>query len=248
MDEPLGALDRELRLRMTVELRRIDSQLGTTFVYVTHDRDEALSMSDRVALMHDGVIEGVGTPHSLFTQPASRFVASFFGSHNILPATVSSGIAADPPPGQGRPTKVRCLGQVVEVNSWSELAPGGDALVAVPTEALRMTETAEPSLVVEGHVDQLIYLGQHQELFFTTEAGSDMIAHLALVNTVPKERGNWFACTLKRHAGGGAAGLKPCSWPSAGRRVLAAEFRPPGSGRGEAVVGRPGMIVWVGPR
>ncbi len=189
MDEPLGALDRELRLRMTVELRRIHSQLGTTFVYVTHDRDEALSMSDRVALMHDGVIEGVGTPHSLFTQPASRFVASFFGSHNILPATVLSGIAADPPPGQGRPTKVRCLGQVVEVNSWSELAPGGDALVAVPTEALRMTETAEPSLVVEGHVDQLIYLGQHQELFFTTEAGSDMIAHLALGEHCPEERG-----------------------------------------------------------
>jgi putative spermidine/putrescine transport system ATP-binding protein len=189
MDEPLGALDRELRRRMTVELRRIHSQLGTTFVYVTHDRDEALSMSDRVALMHNGVIEGVGTPHSLFTQPSSRFVASFFGSHNILPATVVSGSTVEPLPGQGRPTKVRCLGQVIEVNSWTELTSGGDVLVAVPTEALRTTESAETSLLVEGHVDQLIYLGQYQELFFKTEAGDDMTARLALNEQCPQERG-----------------------------------------------------------
>jgi ABC-type Fe3+/spermidine/putrescine transport system ATPase subunit len=86
MDEPLGALDRELRERMMVEIRRIHQEVGVTALYVTHDREEALTLSDRIAIMRDGVLEGVGTPAELLTVPPSRFIASFFGGHTILPA------------------------------------------------------------------------------------------------------------------------------------------------------------------
>src|SRR5439155_7542273 len=86
MDETLGALDRELRIRMAAELRRINRDLGTTVVYVTHDREEAMTLADRVAIMHLGLIDAVGSPHDLFSVPPTRFVASVFCVHHFLPA------------------------------------------------------------------------------------------------------------------------------------------------------------------
>ncbi len=88
MDEPLGALDRQLRVDMTEEIRRLHRELGTTIVYVTHDRDEALALSDRVTVMRDGLIVESDTPQQLFAQPASAFVARFFGDARIIPTAV----------------------------------------------------------------------------------------------------------------------------------------------------------------
>ncbi|NHN91786.1 ABC transporter ATP-binding protein [Acetobacter sicerae] len=84
LDEPLGALDLKLRREMQVELKKIQKQTGITFVYVTHDQEEALSMSDRIAVFSEGVIEQIGTPEELYERPASGFVARFIGSSNIL--------------------------------------------------------------------------------------------------------------------------------------------------------------------
>ncbi|GBQ21494.1 nitrate/sulfonate/bicarbonate transporter ATP-binding protein [Acetobacter estunensis NRIC 0472] len=84
LDEPLGALDLKLRREMQVELKRIQKQTGITFVYVTHDQEEALSMSDRIAVFSEGRLEQVGTPQELYEHPASTFVACFIGSSNIL--------------------------------------------------------------------------------------------------------------------------------------------------------------------
>ncbi len=84
LDEPLGALDVKLRKQMQLELKRIQTELGTTFVYVTHDQDEALAMSDRIAVMSDGRIEQVGTPREIYEQPETAFVADFIGSLNVL--------------------------------------------------------------------------------------------------------------------------------------------------------------------
>src|SRR6202008_4701187 len=83
-DEPLGALDRALRDRMQVELRRLHRTLGVTFVYVTHDQDEALTMSDRIVVMRDGRIEQIGTPDDVYARPATEFVATFVGRANLL--------------------------------------------------------------------------------------------------------------------------------------------------------------------
>src|SRR5258708_21309404 len=84
LDEPLGALDLKLRQAMQVELKRIQREVGITFVYVTHDQNEALTMSDRIAVMNDGIIEQLGSPRDIYEHPASRFVAGFIGTSNLL--------------------------------------------------------------------------------------------------------------------------------------------------------------------
>ena len=88
MDEPLGALDKQLRESLQLEMRRLHADLGITFIYVTHDQEEALTMSDRVAVMHEGLIAQVGTPEDLYDRPCDRFVASFIGESNFLPGVV----------------------------------------------------------------------------------------------------------------------------------------------------------------
>src|SRR6185369_670562 len=90
LDEPLGALDLKLRKRLQVELKRIQMDVGITFVYVTHDQEEALTMSDRIAVMHGGRIEQVGPPEDLYDRPATGFVADFIGTTNLLSGTVEA--------------------------------------------------------------------------------------------------------------------------------------------------------------
>ena len=88
MDEPLGALDKQLRENLQLEMRRLHADLGITFIYVTHDQEEALTMSDRIAVMNEGLVAQVGRPEDLYDRPSSRFVASFIGESNFLPAIV----------------------------------------------------------------------------------------------------------------------------------------------------------------
>jgi ABC-type Fe3+/spermidine/putrescine transport system ATPase subunit len=93
LDEPLGALDLKLRQRLQIELSQIHRDVGTTFVYVTHDQEEAMSMADRIAVMNDGRVEQLGTPEEIYRRPASRFVADFIGDSNFFTATVDGGSA-----------------------------------------------------------------------------------------------------------------------------------------------------------
>jgi spermidine/putrescine transport system ATP-binding protein len=90
LDEPLAALDLKLRQAMQLELKRIQREVGITFIFVTHDQEEALTMSDRIAVMSQGHVEQIGTPEEIYSRPASVFVAGFIGSANLLPATVDS--------------------------------------------------------------------------------------------------------------------------------------------------------------
>ncbi|MBP9500546.1 MAG: ABC transporter ATP-binding protein [Candidatus Promineofilum sp.] len=89
LDEPLGALDLKLRRAMQIELKHIQSEVGITFIYVTHDQEEAMTMSDRIGIMSEGVLQQVGSPHDVYEKPANRFVADFIGETNFLPATVA---------------------------------------------------------------------------------------------------------------------------------------------------------------
>ena len=84
LDEPLGALDLQLRRMMQTELKRLQKKLGITFIYITHDQEEALNMSDRIAVMRDGLFEQLGTPNEIYDRPKTAFVARFVGSANIL--------------------------------------------------------------------------------------------------------------------------------------------------------------------
>ncbi len=89
LDEPLGALDLKLRKAMQLELKQIQSEVGITFIYVTHDQEEAITMSDRIAVMHDGVIQQIGTPRDIYDHPANRFVADFIGETNFVTGRVA---------------------------------------------------------------------------------------------------------------------------------------------------------------
>lgn len=90
LDEPMSALDAKLRKAMQVELKRIQSQVGITFLYVTHDQEEAMTMSDRIVVMHQGRIEGIGSPRDVYDHPETEFVATFLGASNLLPGTMGA--------------------------------------------------------------------------------------------------------------------------------------------------------------
>jgi ABC-type Fe3+/spermidine/putrescine transport system ATPase subunit len=108
LDEPLGALDLKLRKRLQVELAQIHREVGTVFVYVTHDQEEALALSDRIAVMRDGRIEQIGSPEEVYRRPRSRFVAEFIGESNFIPADLVRAAAGDEalPAGASRGTEV----------------------------------------------------------------------------------------------------------------------------------------------
>jgi spermidine/putrescine transport system ATP-binding protein len=155
LDEPLGALDARLRVDLQVELKRIQETLGITFVYVTHDQDEALTMSDRVAVMRGGRIEQCGEPQAIYEEPATAFVANFLGSSNLIPATVSADGGDGCRLGLGAFTLRAARGTVTR----------GDALAMIRPERVRLGahgEAGENRL--PGMVEEVVYLGFHREL------------------------------------------------------------------------------------
>ncbi|WJN58460.1 ABC transporter ATP-binding protein [Pseudomonas sp. SO81] len=123
LDEPLGALDLKLREQMQSELKKLQRQLGITFIFVTHDQGEALSMSDRVAVFNKGRIEQVDTPRNLYMNPASAFVAEFVGTSNVLKGELAQQLNGSPRPVSIRPEHVRlCDGSTL---GGDEVAIGG---------------------------------------------------------------------------------------------------------------------------
>jgi putative spermidine/putrescine transport system ATP-binding protein len=151
MDEPLGALDRELRIHMAAELRRIHEELRTTVVYVTHDREEALTLSDRIAILHQGMLEAVDTPPTLYTRPSSRFVATFFAGHNVLPARLL-GIS-------GTRATVECLGQSVEADACGRVEGAEEVWLVVPAQAIRFSPGGGAALRIDATMIETLYMG-----------------------------------------------------------------------------------------
>jgi putative spermidine/putrescine transport system ATP-binding protein len=153
MDEPLGALDRELRIRMAAELRRIHRELRTTVVYVTHDREEAMTLSDRVTIMQHGRLEALDTPQVFFSRPPTRFVATFFGGHNLLPAQVRGAVT-------NGSVCVECLGQEIVADVGGELRGATEVWLAVPPAAIQVRPTGCREFAVGARVDETLYIGQ----------------------------------------------------------------------------------------
>ncbi len=135
LDEPLGALDKKLREEMQVELRQLQRKVGITFVFVTHDQEEALTMADRIAVMGDGKIVQVDTPSALYENPASIEVAEFIGNINLLSGTVESA-------GQNILIDVGQAGQLNVPEGQSPVHPGDKVALAVRPEKLRITNEA----------------------------------------------------------------------------------------------------------
>jgi putative spermidine/putrescine transport system ATP-binding protein len=180
MDEPLGALDRELRVRMTGELRRIQQELNTTLVYVTHDRDEALTLSDRIAILRDGLIEGQGTPQELYDHPESRFVATFFGWHNIVDVDVVHSTDSQ--------AAINWQGQLTAVPTRTPAQPGRHGLV-VPTRALKLARDGHDGPELTGEVIETLYMGDEVRARIRLAGGETLVAHLSIheIRPVPGE-------------------------------------------------------------
>jgi spermidine/putrescine ABC transporter ATP-binding subunit len=132
MDEPLGALDRQLRENLQLEMRRLHADLGITFIYVTHDQEEALTMSDRIAVMNAGLVAQVGPPADLYDRPISRFVAAFIGESNFLPAVVR-GIEHDV-------VVAECEGAIIRALSPSRPAMGEAVVLTTRPERIRFAD------------------------------------------------------------------------------------------------------------
>ena len=147
LDEPLGALDLKLRHRLQIELAQIHRDVGTTFVYVTHDQEEAMSMATRIAVMSEGLIQQIGTPSEIYYRPRSRFVADFIGESNFLDVSTESG-AARLQDGRGVPCSV---------NGWQG---GRRATLMIRPEVVRLFAPHEaPDGAIGGRIVQTSFLG-----------------------------------------------------------------------------------------
>jgi spermidine/putrescine transport system ATP-binding protein len=180
LDEPLGALDLKLRKEMQLELKALQREVGITFVYVTHDQEEALTMSDVIVVMRDGRIQQMGDPAELYERPVNRFVADFIGTSNFIKASV---VSAD---GASRRATVRTaqgltLSGAVTATGTTPTA-GADVIVAVRPERIEVVPAAMDNAaasgwtVVPGRIRQGTYLGDQTEYRIDTDAVGELVA------------------------------------------------------------------------
>jgi spermidine/putrescine transport system ATP-binding protein len=174
LDEPLSALDLKLRQAMQIELKRIQREVGITFVFVTHDQEEALTMSDRIAVMREGRVEQVGTPEEIYHSPATVFVAGFIGRANLLAAAVEQV--------HGTRAVVRLAGDHrVEVPLGDgEFRPGGAGVVMLRPERIKLTRTpAEPRwCAIPVRVGDIIFQGPVLRCLLRDVADGEIVAHI----------------------------------------------------------------------
>jgi spermidine/putrescine transport system ATP-binding protein len=169
LDEPLGALDAKLRRSLKVELKALQEEVGITFLYVTHDQEEALTMSDRLAVMRDGKIVQIGAPADVYEQPADTYVADFLGVSNLMAVDVVSR-------GPGNRCEVRLGDSRLEVEHGGTDAPD-QAHAVIRPERVRIEDygSAGPNRV-PAMVERLVYLGSATQVFLRLAAGTDIQA------------------------------------------------------------------------
>ena len=165
LDEPLSALDLKLRKEMQVELKRLQTETGITFIFVTHDQEEALTMSDRVGVMSAGKLQQVGSPKDIYTRPVNRFVASFIGETSFLPATVvARGVRLS-------------TGDVVEVATAAMGGATGAVTLTVRPEQVRIVGAGEAG-AISARVKFLVYFGTDTHCHLALADGTEVVARV----------------------------------------------------------------------
>lgn len=172
LDEPLAALDLKLREAMQLELKRIQREVGITFVFVTHDQGEALTMSDRIAVMSEGVVEQIGSPEEIYHRPSSLFVAGFIGSANLLPGTATGR--------DGDDIVVELeSGPTVRATPGRVPANGDPVSVMIRPERLQVAVTTGPDgRTIAGVIRQLIFQGASARLQLELADGTEIVAYV----------------------------------------------------------------------
>jgi spermidine/putrescine transport system ATP-binding protein len=182
LDEPLGALDLKLRKEMQLELKSLQHEVGITFVYVTHDQEEALTMSDRIAVMNEGKVQQVADPATLYELPKNRFVAKFIGQTNVFSGTVESASA-------DRVTLRTRAGSSIEAVApeGETVEAGSEAQAAVRPEKVRFG--GEGDNVVPVRIKQVVYLGVSTQYIGELEGGGTLVLYQQNVHegTGPRE-------------------------------------------------------------
>jgi spermidine/putrescine transport system ATP-binding protein len=164
LDEPLGALDLQLRKQMQVELKQIQREVGITFIYVTHDQEEALTMSDRIAVMNDGVVQQCGKPEDVYERPEKPFVAGFIGISNLLDGQVQDG-------------GVRlATGALVPVALPDGCGQGDEVHLSVRPEKIWLAEFEDDMVVLDGTLVETVYLGTTTQYIVELAPGARVVA------------------------------------------------------------------------
>ena len=167
LDEPMGALDKKLREQMQLELRQLQKGVGITFVFVTHDQEEALSMSDRIAVMSNGKVLEVGSPTDLYERPTNRFVASFLGAMNLMEGEIKSRR------GTACVVETDRLGLLQADAPGQDFAPGEKISVGIRPENISILPATsadvdpEESQTVQGVITNMAYLGDRSHIYVT---------------------------------------------------------------------------------
>ncbi len=168
LDEPLGALDLQLRRQMQAELKKMQQQLGITFIYITHDQEEALNMSDRIALMRAGRFVQLDTPHNLYEHPATAFAATFIGETNLLEGTVT-GI-------KGNEVMLDIGGFSVPAKTEDWVVPGQKLCLCVRAERLHYTRKTPDSTCLQGTFIESHYAGSDRTATIQLRSGQTLLA------------------------------------------------------------------------
>lgn len=173
LDEPLSALDAKLRQNLLIELDQIHDKVGITFIYVTHDQSEALSVSDRIAVMNKGKVLQIGTPYEIYEAPSTRFVAQFIGESNSYPCTV---LSSEPFEGEYLiRVDVPALQAVISVTDYESQAIGAELDFTVRPEKVRIStnpprSTAKELNIFKGVVDEPVYSGFQSKFYVKLES------------------------------------------------------------------------------
>ncbi|MEH7480837.1 ABC transporter ATP-binding protein [Neobacillus drentensis] len=163
LDEPLGALDLKLRKEMQLELKHLQQSLGITFIYVTHDQEEALTMSDRIAVMYDGSIAQLDTPEEIYYHPKTAFVADFIGETNMLKGKVSNI--------QGDQAIIDLFGHKFPVDHKQEFSLEGEVNVSIRPETLVVSED---EALLSGTVKEMIFVGSNRKVVLELSGGQEL--------------------------------------------------------------------------
>jgi spermidine/putrescine transport system ATP-binding protein len=175
LDEPLGSLDLQLRKQMQIELKQIQRTVGITFIYVTHDQEEALTMSDRIAVMNEAVLQQCGTPEEIYERPANAFVAGFIGISNLLPGQVEDhGVRLQ-------------TGKVIPAEIDAGIPDGSTVFVCVRPEKLRIGVQENGQASVEGTVVETVYLGTATQYLVEVAPGLRLVAIQNNVHTATSD-------------------------------------------------------------
>jgi spermidine/putrescine transport system ATP-binding protein len=179
LDEPLGALDLKLRQVMQIELKRIQREVGITFIYVTHDQEEALTMSDRIAVMNEGRVEQIGSPQEIYHSPASVFVANFIGIANLLPGVVTR-VGAD-----RVSVKLAGDGEVSLSAGADPVAQGAGVTVMVRPERLRLAGKDADTSGMPVTIQHVVFQGPVIRCILVAPDGTEIVAHVGPEQSIP---------------------------------------------------------------